>query len=112
MVRHGGTWVLDLSSEPGSLSLGFFGFFFRGLILADRSPPFLASGGALALEPPRAIRSTPEWLSFTPLLAAALITLIKGDESPGSGRLGVIGALVFFPSEAVQDKLHSPWPTQ
>jgi len=25
----------------------------------------------------------------------------KGTESPGSGRIGVIGALVFLPSEAV-----------
>ena len=39
---------------------------------------------------------------------AVLITT-KGDESPGSSRMGVIGALVnFFPSEAAQDKLHSP----
>ena len=41
-----------------------------------------------------------EWLSFPPLAAAMLITP-KGAESPGSGRIGVIGALVFFPSEAV-----------
>jgi len=34
------------------------------------------------------------------LVAAVLITP-KGAESPGSGRIGVIGALVFFPSEAV-----------
>ena len=49
-----------------------------------------------------------EWISSTPLVAAMLITT-KGDESPGSSRMGVIGALViFFPSEVVQDKLHSP----
>jgi len=59
-----------------------------------------------------------EWV-FSPLLVSAeLITTkgdespvsaelitTKGDESPGSSRMGVIGAL--FPSEAVQDKLHS-----
>jgi len=36
-----------------------------------------------------------EWLPFPPLVAAVLITP-KGAESPGSGRIGVIGALVFF----------------
>jgi len=38
-----------------------------------------------------------EWLSFPPLFAAVLITP-KGAESPGSGRIGVIGAfcLSFF----------------
>ena len=50
-----------------------------------------------------------EWLSFPPLVAAVLIAP-KGAESPGSGRIRVIGALVFFPSEAVLDKLRSPWP--
>jgi len=48
-----------------------------------------------------------EWFPFPPLVAAVLLTP-KGAESPGSGRIGVIGALVFFPSEAVQDKLQSP----
>jgi len=41
-----------------------------------------------------------EWIPFPPLVAAVLITP-KGAESPGSSRIGVIGALVFFPSEAV-----------
>ena len=41
-----------------------------------------------------------EWLPFPPLVAAVLITS-KGAESPGSGRIGVIGALDFFPSQAV-----------
>ena len=36
-----------------------------------------------------------EWLPFPPLVAAVFITP-KGAESPGSGRIGVIGALVFF----------------
>jgi len=37
-----------------------------------------------------------EWFPFPPLVAAVSITS-KGAESPGSGRIGVIGALVFFP---------------
>jgi len=45
-----------------------------------------------------------EWIPF-PLLVAAVLITPKGAESPGSGRIGVIGALVFFPgpseSEAV-----------
>jgi len=44
-----------------------------------------------------------EWLSFPPLVAAVFI-ISKGAESPGSGRIGVLGAMVFkvfFPSEAV-----------
>jgi len=36
-----------------------------------------------------------EWIPFPPLVAAVLIKP-KGAESPGSGRIGVIGALVFF----------------
>jgi len=49
-----------------------------------------------------------EWISSPPLVVAVLITT-KGEESPGSSSMGVIGALViFFPSEVVQDKLHSP----
>jgi len=38
-----------------------------------------------------------EWLSFPPLAAAKSITL-KGTESPGSSRIGVTGALFFFPT--------------
>ena len=34
-----------------------------------------------------------EWISSPPLVSAMLITT-KGDESPGSSRMGVIGALV------------------
>jgi len=41
-----------------------------------------------------------EWLSFPSLVAAVLIRP-KGAESPGSGRIGVICALVLFPSEAI-----------
>ena len=36
-----------------------------------------------------------EWIPFPPLVAAVLITN-KSDESPGSSRMGVIGALVIF----------------
>jgi len=49
-----------------------------------------------------------EWISSPPLITTVLITT-KHDESPVSSRMGVIGALViFFPSEAVQDEVHSP----
>ena len=42
-----------------------------------------------------------EWNSFLPLVTAVLITP-KGAESPGSRRIGVIGALVLIhPSETV-----------
>jgi len=34
-----------------------------------------------------------EWISSPPLVAAVLVTT-KDDESPGSSRMGVIGALV------------------
>ena len=75
-------------------SFGFI-FIFTGDVSLRTSPP-----------PPL------EWLPFPPLVAAVLITP-KGAESPGSGRIAVIGAMVFFsPSEAVYDKLHSPWPAQ
>jgi len=49
-------------------------------------------------------RGTPpplEWVSSPPLFAFFLISP-KRTESPGSGHMGVIGALVhFFPSEVV-----------
>jgi len=61
-----------------SFVLGFFGFFFRGI-----SP-----------------RGPLQWLSSPPQVAALLITA-QVAESPGSGRMGVIGALIFFYSEAV-----------
>ena len=38
-----------------------------------------------------------EWLSFPPLVPAVFITT-KDAKSPGSSRIGVIGALFFFPS--------------
>ena len=36
-----------------------------------------------------------EWISSPPLVSAVLITT-KGDESPDSSRMGVIGAMVIF----------------
>jgi len=77
-ARHGGTWDID---QDGLLLRVFF---FNG----DWS---LRTGPPLPLE----------WTSFPPLVAAVLITP-KGAESPGSRRIGVIGALVYFlPSETV-----------
>ena len=71
----GGTWDLD----PDGFLLWVL-FFYGGLdsVSLRTGPP-----------PPR------EWLPFPPLVAAVFITP-KGAESPGSGRIGVIGALVFF----------------
>ena len=69
----GGTWDLD---PDGFLLRGFF--FYEGCVLADWSPP-----------------SPLEDFSFPPLVGVVLITP-KGVESPGSGRIGVIGALVIF----------------
>jgi len=81
VVRHGG----DLGPRPRRffLRVFFFGFFLKVDVSLRTSPL-----------PPL------EWLSFSSLVAAVLITP-KGTESPGSGRIGVIGALVFLPSEAV-----------
>ena len=67
----GGTWDRD----PDGFLLWVF--FFTGYVSLRTSPP-----------PPL------EWLPFPPLVATVLITP-KGAESPGSGRIGVIGALVF-----------------
>ena len=86
MVRHRGGLGTVIQTV---FSLG--GFFFAGDVSLRTNPP-----------PPL------EWLPFPPLVGAILIT-----ESPGSNRIGVIGAFIFFsPCEAVQDKLHSPWPAQ
>ena len=56
----------------------------------------VACGSSGAWKPLGHSGRAPEWLSIPPLVAAVLITS-KGAESPGSGRIGVIGALVFFP---------------
>ena len=66
----------DLGHLPRRFSPS--GFFFTGDMSLWTSPP-----------PPL------EWLSFPPMVAAVLITP-KGAESPGSGRIGGIGALVLF----------------
>jgi len=59
---------------------------------------FLVNGDwSLRTGPPTPL----EWTSFPPLVTDVLITP-KGAESPGSRRIGVIGALVYFlPSETV-----------
>jgi len=76
----GGTWDPD----PDGFLLRVF-FVFTGNVSLRTGPP-----------PPLL-----EWLPFPPLVPAGLITP-KGAESPGSGRVGVMGALVFFfQSEAV-----------
>jgi hypothetical protein len=69
----GGTWD---RAPDGSLLRVFF--FSTGDVSLRTNPP-----------PPL------EWISSPPLVAAVLITT-KGDESPGSSRMGVIGALVIF----------------
>ena len=80
MVRHGG----DLGPRPRRFS-PFLGFLF----LMGIGPC-----GPVPLPPL-------EWTPFPPLVAAVLITP-KGAESPGSRRIGVIGALVLIlPSETV-----------
>jgi len=75
VVRHGVTWSLD----PDSLLLRdfFLEFFVLGNVSLQTGPP-----------PPI------EWISLPPLVTT-LITP-KGEESPCSGRIGVIGALVYF----------------
>ena len=74
----GGIWDLD----PDGFLLRFF---------------FLTVDVSLRTGPPPPL----ECLPFLPLVAAAVFITFKGAESPGRGRIGVIGALVFFPSEAV-----------
>jgi len=82
MVRHRGRLGTVIQTV---FSFGFIFYFLRGMSLRTNPPPPL------------------EWISSQPLVSAVLITT-KHDESPGSSRMGVIGALViFFQSEAVQD---------
>ena len=68
-----GTWDLD---PDGFLLRGFF-YFTGDVSLPNSFPPPL------------------KWLPFPPQVAAVLITR-EGAELPGSGRIGVIGALDFF----------------
>ena len=72
VVHHVG----DLGPRPRRFSVSVF-FFTGDVSLRTGLPPPL------------------EWLPIPPLVAAVLITP-KGAESPGSGRIGVIGALVLF----------------
>ena len=74
VVRHGG----DLGPCSRWFSPPGFILFFTGDVSLRTNPP-----------PPL------EWISSPPLVAAVLIPT-KGDESPGSSRMGVIGALVIF----------------
>jgi len=80
-LAMGGTWDLD---PDDFLLRGFFGFFFLRIGPCGPVPP-----------PPL------EWTPFPPLIAAVVITP-KGAESPGSRRIGVIGAMVLIlPSKTV-----------
>jgi len=75
VVRHGG------NLGPRSRRFSPSGFF------------FLTGDVSLRTGPPPPL----EWLPFPPVVAAVFITP-EGAESPDSGRIGVIGALVFFSS--------------
>ena len=74
MVRHRGRLKTVIQTV---FSFGVFCFFTGDVSLRTNPPPAL------------------EWISSPPLVPAVLITT-KGDESPGSSRMGVIGALVIF----------------
>ena len=77
MVRHRGRLGTVIQTV---FSFGFFLFFF-----------FFTGDVSLWTNPPPPL----EWTSSPPLVSAVLITT-KGDESPGSSRMGVTGALVIF----------------
>ena len=72
------------SIDTFKLSCGFLDFFFFWIF-------FLRGIGPCGLVSPPPL----EWISSPPLVVAVLIKT-KGDESPGSSRMGVIGALVVF----------------
>jgi len=78
VVRHGGTWAPD----PDGFLLWVFSLDFIFYFQGDWS---LRTGPTPPLE----------WTSFPSLVTAVSITR-KGAESPGSRRIGVIGALVYF----------------
>jgi len=81
-LAMGGAW--DLDSDDFLLRVFFLDFLFYG-------------DWSLRTGPPPSL----EWTCFPPLDTSVLITL-KGAESPGSRRIGVIGALVLIlPSETV-----------
>ena len=55
----------------------------------------------MGISPCGLVPPPPQWTSFPPLFTAVLFKS-EGAESPGSRRIGVIGALVLFhPSETV-----------
>ena len=87
MVRHRGRLGTVIQTV---FSFGFF--FFTGDVSLRTNPP-----------PPQAR------VDFLSASSNCVLITTQGDESPGSSRVGVIGVLViFFPSQAVQDKLYSP----
>jgi len=78
------TWALDFSGAGVSPS-GFFWTLF-----------FLGRPGPCGTGPPSPL----EWIPALPLVTAVLIAP-KGAEPPGSGRMGMMCALVFyFPSDS------------
>jgi len=75
MVRHGGDW----GPQPRRFSPSEFCFLTGDESLRTGPPPPL------------------EWLPFPPLVvASAMLITPNGADSPGSDRIGVIGALVLF----------------
>ena len=81
-IMMGGAW--DLDPDDFLLRVFFLDFFFNGDWSLWTGPP-----------PPL------EWNFCLPLVTVVLITP-KGAESPGSRRIGVLGALVLIlPSETV-----------
>jgi len=77
-------FVSDIKIRP----VGIFEFDTKGVLYQERVKNGRVSDSKASLPPL-------EWLPFPPLVAAVLITP-KGAESPGSGRIGVIGVLVIF----------------
>jgi len=83
---RGSLWGGLETSTQTIFSFGFFSWIF-----------FLMGIGPCGLVPPPPL----QWTSFPPLVTAVLIKT-KGAESPGSRRVGVIGALVLIlPSKTI-----------
>jgi len=73
MVRHWGRLGTVIQTV---FSFGFF-FFEGGCVLADQSPPSSR-------------------VDFFSTSSSSVLITTKNDESPGSSRMGVIGAVVIF----------------